>query len=498
MAAEHLLAFDAGTSGVRALIARPGAGTVAVARREWQYETTPEIAPFGKAFDAERFWSILSEAARAALKDAGLAGKDIAAVGVTSQRLGVVVIDRDGRALFTGPNVDARAFVEGLGIDAQMAGRVYASTGKLPSLLLAPARLRWLRNHRAADFERAAAVLAIGDWVAYRLTGELRSERSLAGDCGLLDISTRERNTELLAELDVPDRLLPPLVRSDEIAGAVTSGAAKETGLAAGTPVVIAGGDTQCALLGMGVTEPGEVGIAAGWSCPLQQVTAEPRIDVQRRTWTSLHVVPDRWVVESSTANAGQVWDWWCHTLLGDGAAALEEAAALVEQASTLGGDVFALLGPAAMNAGAMGLHQGGVLLTTPLAVGAVGRAELLRAALENIAYALRANLEQAEDVTGQPATRIAAGGGLTRVPLFARVLADALGRPVEVARDADVTGRGAAILAARGIGAANEGLAAGMEQTEPEAAAAAIHQSKYERWRRLGQALDALREGLS
>src|SRR3990172_11960522 len=99
MAAEHLLAFDAGTSGVRALIARPGAGTVAVARREWKYETTPEIAPFGKAFDAERFWSILCEAARAALKDAGLSGKDIAAVGVTSQRLGVVVIDRDGRAL---------------------------------------------------------------------------------------------------------------------------------------------------------------------------------------------------------------------------------------------------------------------------------------------------------------------------------------------------------------------------------------------------------------
>jgi len=339
-----------------------------------------------------------------------------------------VVIDADGRALFTGPNVDARAFAEGLAIDGRMADRVYASTGKLPSLLLAPARLQWLRKHSETDFQRAAAVLAIGDWVAYRLTGELRSEQSLAGDCGLLNISTRERNTELLAELDVPEGLLAPLVASDEVLGGVTAGAAKETGLTAGTPVLIAGGDTQCALLGMGVTEPGEVGIAAGWSCPLQQVTAEPRLDPQCRTWTSLHVLPDRWVVESSTANAGQVWDWWCHTLVGDGASALDEAAALVEQASTLGGDVFALLGPAAMNAGAMGIHQGGVLMTTPLAVGAVGRAELLRAALENIAYALRANLEQAGEVTGLPASRIGIGGGLTRVPVFARVLADTLG----------------------------------------------------------------------
>lgn len=492
MAAEHILALDAGTSGARALIARPGAGTIAVARRAWDYDIEPGIGAFGKSFDAERFWAILCEATRQALADARLSGGDIAAVGVTSQRLGVVVVDREGKALFTGPNVDARAFMEGITIDAKMADRVYASTGKLPSLLLAPARLQWLRKNDEEAYRNAAAILAVGDWVAFKLTGALRSERSLAGDCGLLDVSTRERNTDLLCELEVPQPLLPPLVQSDEIAGDVTKRAAEEVGLRPGTPVVIGGGDTQCALLGLNVVEQGEVGIAAGWSCPLQQVMSEPRIDDKRRTWTSLHVRPDRWVVESSTANAGQMWDWWCRTLLGDDDRSLDEAAKLVEQASDGGGDVFALLGPAQMNAGAMGVHLGGALLTTPLAVGAVGRPELLRAALENIAYALRANLEQAEEVTGLTSTRIATGGGLTRVPAFSRILADAFNRPIEVGRDVDVTCRGAATLAARAVGLGGS-LAVETKTVEPDAAAVDNHARKYERWRRLCAGLDSL-----
>jgi sugar (pentulose or hexulose) kinase len=70
------------------------------------------------------------------------------------------------------------------------------------------------------------------------------------------------------------------------------------------------------------------------------------------------------------------------------------------------------------------------------------------------------------------------------------------LDRPVEMAREVEVTGRGAAMLAARAIGAASEGLAADMERIEPEPGAVETHRNKYERWRQLGRALDALREG--
>lgn len=498
MAAEHIVALDAGTSGARCVVLRPGAGIVAVARQAWSYDTPPGGGRLDKCFDAETFWSVVRGVCCTALAQAGLSAGDIAVAGVTSQRLGIVVIDKDGRVLFTGPNVDARAFMEGIAIDGTMAARVYASGGKLPSLLLAPARLHWLRNNDPAAYERADTILTIGDWLAFQLTAERKNERSLAGDCGLLDVVSRERDARLLGELEVPPRLLAPLVSSDEVAGSVSKTGAKASGLAAGTPVVIAGGDTQCALAGMGVETPGEAGIAAGWSCPLQLVTAEPRFDPQRRTWTNLHVVPGRWVIESSPANAGQAWQWWVETLLGEGADALERAGALASEAAAGSGELLALLGPAAMNAGAMGLHLGGILMTTPLMADNIGRAELLRAALENVAYALRANLEQAEEVAGASATRIAVGGGMTQTPLFGRILSDVVARPIAVAQDVEVTARGAAVMAARAVGLKETSLRAEMQPIEPDGPVAEGYERRYQRWRKLGAALDRTMQELA
>lgn len=492
MPADHLVALDAGTSGARCLIARPGKGIVALERRAWCYQTPPDAGPVARAFDAEAFWAALCAVTRQALDSAGLAGRDVSAIGVTSQRLGVLVLDGEGRALYAGPNTDARALAEGLAIDARMGARVYTSAGKLPSLLLAPARLHWLRAHDEPAFARAATILTIGDWVAYRLTGALAAERSLAADCGLLEVKSGERDGPLLRELDVPASLLPRLVSPTEIVGTVTARAAEATGLAAGTPVVIAGGDSQCALLGMAVERPGDIGIPAGWSCPVLQVTDAPIFDAERRTWVDLHALPGRWLVESSAADAGHVWHWWVQTLLGSAEdAALREAAALVERAPPGAGEVLALLGMRVMDAKAMGLHLGGVLMPMPLAVGRAGRAELLRAALENIAFALRGNVEQAEEVSTTRAERLAVGGGMTRTPAFARILADALGRPIEVAREVDVTGLGAARLAARATGVSEDRLRATMERVEPEPTNASTYARAYERWRRLGQRLD-------
>ncbi len=493
MAAEHLLALDAGTSGARCVIVAPDGTTVAAVRQAWSYDTPAGTGPLGRSFDAERFWSTLVTLTKQALAQARLSGNDIAGVGVTAQRLAFLVIDRAGRVLYAGPNSDARAVREGILIDVQHAERVYRSTGKLPSLILAPARLQWLRENRPDDFSRAATVLTLGDWIAYKLSGELRAERTLAADTGLLDVSTGQRDEELLAELGTPLDVLPPLVSPTDIAGQVTKAAAQETGLAPGTPVVIAGGDTQCALLGMGVEEPGETGIAAGWSCPLQIVTPEPRFDAQRRTWVCPHALPGRWLIESSTHDAGRVWRWWCEQLLGEGDGALGQGAALAAQAPAGAGDVAALLGPRAMNAGAMGLHLGGVLMRTPLFAAEIGKPELLRAVLENIAYALRANLEQAEEVAGQRSKRITLGGGLTLAPVFPCILADVLGRAIEVAQDVEVSGRGAARLVARALGRQDGVYTIPTQLIEPDPDASLAYAQRYQRWLQLGERLDEI-----
>ena len=112
--------------------------------------------------------------------------------------------------------------------------------------------------------ERIAGILPLSDWLAMLLTGSPRISRSLAAENGMLDVTTGAIAGGLLGRLGVQPALIAPVVPDGSIVGEVMAGDF------AGLPVVLAGADTQCALAGMGATEPGAVGIAAGWSTPLQ------------------------------------------------------------------------------------------------------------------------------------------------------------------------------------------------------------------------------------
>jgi autoinducer 2 (AI-2) kinase len=494
MAADHILTLDAGTSGGRCVILRPATGVVAVARETWDYDTSPEIGPFGRSFDPEAMWSVLCRLATRALADAGISAADVAVAATTSQRQGIVVVDGEGSALMAGPNIDARAIAQGLAIDGAMLDRVYASNTKLPSLLMAPARLQWLGTNDVEAFRRAKHCLTIGDWLAYRLTGVPMAERSLAADTGLLDVSTRERDDALLNDLDIPHDLLPPLVDAGVVIGQTTSRAAGEIGLRPGTPVAIGGADTQCALYGMGIEELNELGIAAGWSVTALLVTPHAIFDTQRRTWTDVHARPDRWLVESSCSDAGNMWRWWAETVGGS----LEEASQLAARAAPGSGEVLAHFGPAAMDATAMGPRLGGLVMYTPLTMTPLGKPELLRAALENIAFALRSNVTQAEGVAGVTASRIAVGGGMTQAVVFPRILADVLNRPIEVAGEVQVTACGAARFAAMEAGLPDEGLQSPLTAIEPDPSVGDTYERSYGRWRSLREVLDANMQELS
>ena len=188
--------------------------------------------------------------------------------------------------------------------------------------------------------------------------------------------------------------------------GEVSSRAAAETGLRAGIPVIAGGPDTQCGLLGMDVAEPGEVGILVGWSGPLQMVTSTPILDPQRRTWTGRHLLPDAWVVESSTTEAGHSLDWAKKALnLSD-----EELTADAFDPKDY--NPLAFLGPRIMDAKALGIQTGGFLFPTPIGHTAIPREALAGAALKNLAFAIRGNFGQLEEVAGARASIIAVGGG--------------------------------------------------------------------------------------
>jgi len=217
----------------------------------------------------------------------------------------------------------------------------------------------------------------------------------------------------------------------------------------------------------------------------VQAVTAAPVFDTKRRTWTGVHAVPGAWIVESNAGDTGRAWAWLCD-LFG---LSVAEADALAAASPPGARDAMWVIGPRIMRAAEMSAGVGAAAFPLPLVMAAPDRGDLLRAMLESTAFAVRANLEQAEEVAGLRADRLCLGGGMSRSGGFAQMLADVVDRPVAVARNAETSAVGAAALASVAAGlhhAFDEALAAmsgGGRTVEPALAASATYEDVYGRW---------------
>ncbi len=485
MRAETVLVLDAGTSALRAIAVAPGGETTTVASEAWATLTPLDAAPFGREFDPVRVAASL----HALLERAAARCDAIAGLAFTGQREGLACVAEDLAPIYAGPNVDARASAEGMEIDATDAGQVYQTTGHLPSLMQAPAKLAWLRRHRPNDSARACYVLPLADWLAMLVTRTPRVSRSLAAENGLVDVATGVLAERLIKQHGLPPELIPSLVEDGAAVGTVVDEPL------AGTPVVLAGADTQCALVGLAAVEPGDAGVPAGWSAPLQLVTQRPIFDAQMRTWTAEHVVRGRWVLESNAGETGRWWQWAC-ALAGVTPEAAERLAA---ESPPGANDVMAVLGARTMRASEMTAGMGGLMVPLPLVMSSPDRGDVLRAVLEGTAYALRANLEQLEEVCGSRIELLRLGGGMSRSPTFAQTLANVLDRQVEVARSPEVTAIGAAAMAGvamrlhASIEEAVARLTGGRRILAPDLATSAVYDDGYARWCALADGFERL-----
>ena len=497
MTDRYVVVLDAGASSARCLVFDHRAQIVASRSTGWSYLSDHEASPYAREFDPQALWTEFCRLIMGSLKDAGASPRLVAALTATGQRQGVVFLDAAGHELYAGPNIDLRAVFEGGQIDERLGDRVYRTTGHTPSFLLAPAKLRWFQLNHPEVYDKIASVLTLADWLAFKLSGVLFSEPTLAGEAGLLDIHRRTWCADLLDELGIVGNSHVPLVSAGTSVGVLGEQASRETGLPAGTPVAVSGADTQCGLLGMGVTQERQVGIVAGWSVPLQMVAQPPTLSRIDGIWAGLHLFPEKWVLESSAGDAGNSYRWMADTFWGSSADAYSEMEMMAQAvpAGSEGMQVF--LGPSRMDMSRLRMRQGGFLFPMPLTFSEVGRGHLARAALEAIAYTVRANLEQAQDIAGEEARDVAVGGSMVQTATWVNILADVVGRPMMLSPTPQVSALGAYLCAATALGEfasleeAAEGISGTLKAVEPDPKGSAEYQDLYERWLRLSVQLD-------
>lgn len=262
----YLMALDAGTGSIRAVIFDLEGNQIAVGQAEWRHLAVPDV-PGSMEFDLNKNWQLACECMRQALHNAGIAPEYIAAVSACSMREGIVLYNNEGAPIWACANVDARAAREVSELkelhNNTFENEVYRATGQTLALSAIP-RLLWLAHHRSDIYRQASTITMISDWLAYMLSGELAVDPSNAGTTGLLDLTTRDWKPALLDMAGLRADILSPVKETGTLLGVVSSQAAELCGLKAGTPVVVGGGDVQLGCLGLGVVRPAQTGFIGG------------------------------------------------------------------------------------------------------------------------------------------------------------------------------------------------------------------------------------------
>lgn len=433
----------------------------------------------------ERLLRVLAEGARAA------GPRGVRTIAVTAQRGAACFLDARLVTLSAGPNTDVRAVFQGSAIDEARQAEVHGTTGHLPSMLFVPAKFAWLRESRPRAAERAAKVAGLDAWAALQLTGALAETAAGLAESGLLDVTTGEPATALLRRLGVPADLLPPVVPRGAAVERLTREAAEAIGLPETVDIRLAGPDAQAAALGCGAVEPGSAAVCAGWSAPAQITTAAPVFDPQRRTWTTLHALAGRWAVEANAGDAGRTLDAVRRLIAPR--ASWSRFAAMAASVPEGAPPVAALLGPRALDLSNPGMTMGGLLLPAPVAQEGLGAASVARAAFENAAFAVRESLDLARSVAGADAEGVAVSGGMAESALLPQLLADVLGEPLRVHRNATAAGAAAlAVSSPEELPARAADFAVRGERVEPGPRSPELRDS-HQRWLRLRERLDAM-----
>jgi xylulokinase len=434
---------------------------------------TVEHAPFASPQtgwaeqDARDWWRASEAAVRRVLAADGVRAEEIACVGLTGQMHGAVMLDEGDEPLR--PSIiwcdvrtheQCRALTERVGAERliRLVSNPALEGFTLPKML-------WVREHEPEVWGRVRTVLLPKDYVRLRLTGEKATDVADASGMLLFDVSRRRWSDEMLEVTGIDRSLLPRAYESQEVSGRVSAGGAAATGLREGTPVVAGAGDQAAGAVGMGIVRPGAVSATIGTSGVVFAATDRPALDPKGRVHTFCHAVPERWHVMGVTQGAGLSLRWFRdqfgageddgrdpYERLSEEAARVPPGADGVLWAPYLMGERTPHLDPHA-RAALVGLSA------------SHGRAHVVRAILEGVAFSLRDTFTIFEEM-GVPVESIRLGGGGARSRVWRQIQADVYGREVELVEADEGAAYGAALLA---------GVAGGAWETVDDACAAAV-----------------------
>lgn len=445
---SYVLGIDSGLTVTKAAIFDTQGTQVAVAKRSVT-QLMPE--PYHVERDMDHLWVQTSAAIREALQISGLAARDIVAVSQTAHGDGLYLLDQARQPLGMGIlSLDGRAqsVVDDWKANGTSA-RCLTLSGQMPHASAPSAILAWVKANDPARYAKIAHVLSCKDWLRFRLTAKIGTDRTEAST-SFTNVQTQAYDPEICDVFALPEiaPALPRMHHSAEIAGHVTPKAAQETGLLAGTPVATGLHDVTASALGMGAHTPDCLAIVAGTYSINQIISEQPKIS---ENWFCRNAIaPGLWnnmaISPASTTN----YDWFVKTFCAFEAQEVERQ----------GGSIHHVLAEEALKAGPSSICFHPYLFGSPFGsqanAGLLGlrgwhsRGDIIAAIFEGIVFNHRHHIDDLRD--GLDVREVRLSGGISRNQAIPQLFADALGFPVSIAPVDETAAWGAALCAGASV----------------------------------------------
>jgi len=437
--------------------------------------------------DPATWWGSLAAACAQVRDTAPAAYGAVRALGFSAARQTFVPVAPDGTPV--GAALvwsDRRADDEVAGLAASLAssssdgaGRARRRTGMVLDAAAVAAKIAWLAGHEPDRLRAARWLLAPRDLVAWRLTGEVATDRTLASATGLYDTAADPDGGRLLAALvGGHAELLPPVRPSTTVLGAVLDAAADELGLPRGVVVVLGAGDRACEVLGAGASPAVPMvswGTTANVSVPVAggPSPADPEGSSPPTAVVVTRGALGGWLLEGGLSAAGSALDWLGRLTGIDPATLAERASARAPGAD--GAVVLPWFGGARAPWWRDG--AGGAMVHLSLGHDAF---DLARALIESVAFDVARCLESVARSTSTPHEALALGGGGSALGLWVEVLGAVTGLPTRRRRSGEAASAGAALLVRRALGEPTDvdGLDPVVEERRPDPDAVACYRA--------------------
>src|ERR1039458_2845527 len=309
----RLLGIDLGTTSFKAVVFDEHGTALASSRVSPPDEQILVDGFRVSVWAPEKLWGTICELIRRAVD--GLPDRKLDALAIAELGLVGYPVDSAGNALYAGVTwIDpaaqpSRAF-NCCGLDN---AALFSITGNHLSTIYPPAWITWMAEHEPSYARGMTRWLNVGDYIAYRLCGEMALDYSMGSQTTLFDQKELKLRPGLLRAMGLDETVFPAPRQSGTPLGSVQPDAAAAAGLEAGLPVVLGGADFICGAYAAGFLDAGDAAILTGSWENVVMCSGQPQLEDALRECGAIcdaHVAPGRWSIRIENLS-GDVTEWY-------------------------------------------------------------------------------------------------------------------------------------------------------------------------------------------